>query len=80
MLKYMGMFKGLIKKGDPPIMLSVVLGGTRSQLLHRDPRDFAIIPLRGGVKLWIARNDLKRNERNVTNVDEHVRFPHVNEV
>ena len=77
MLRYMGMFKGFIKNGDPPIMLSVVLGGTRSQLLHRDPRDFVIMPLVGNLKLWIARNDLKKNERNKDNTDGHVRFPHL---
>ena len=77
MLKYMGMFNGLIKKGEPHIMLSVVLGGTRSQLLHRDPRDFAIIPLKSCVKLWIARNDLRKNERNKENTDGHIKFPHL---
>ena len=76
-LDFMGIFKGLNRKDDPPIMISVVLGGTRSQFLHRDPRDFVIMPLVGTLKLWIARNDLGKNERNEENDKGYVRFPHL---
>ena len=58
-------------------MISFVLGRTRSHFLHRDPRDFVIMPLVGTLKLWIARNDLGKDERNEENEKGYVKFPHV---